>query len=154
MKVVWTERAKHELRGINGYLEYAPTAKQLIKAIRRRVQMLSQFPLMGRMIPEINDPALRELIVGQFRVLHHVYPDRIDILRVVDGHRLFDPFGVSESVTEYELDEPQGAAAKEAAEAFRRWIVIQEIQAGIREADAGLLIPDEELDEYLAARAR
>ena len=100
MKVIWSVEALRELNGINGYLEHSRTAKRLIQAIRRRVRLLSQFPLSGRMIPEIGDPAFREVIVGQFRVLHHV-DDRIEILHVVDGHKLLDPSIVSEAVAEY-----------------------------------------------------
>ena len=37
-----------------------------------------------------------------------------------------------------------------AAESVRKLVVIREIRAGIKEADAGQLIPDEELDDYLA----
>jgi plasmid stabilization system protein ParE len=101
MRVVWKTRGKDELLGITGYLDHPLTAKRLIKAIRKRVRLLAQFPLLGRMIPEIGDPALREVIVGQFRVLHHVYVDRIEILRVVDGHTLLDPSSVSEAIAEY-----------------------------------------------------
>lgn len=104
MRVVWKRRAKDELFAINGYLEHPPTALRLIQAIRKRVRMLSRFPRMGRMIPEIGDPVLRELIVGPFRVLHHVYEDRIEVLRVVDGNKLFDPSEVSEAVAEYRIE--------------------------------------------------
>lgn len=101
MKVVWMGPARAELRGIGGYLERPRTAMRIIRAIRVRVRLLGRFPFSGRMIPEIGDPALREVIVGQFRVLHRVCGNRVEILHVVDGRQLFSPTGLSEAEAVY-----------------------------------------------------
>ncbi|MBN1359621.1 MAG: type II toxin-antitoxin system RelE/ParE family toxin [Sedimentisphaerales bacterium] len=46
---------------------------------------------MGRLVPEVNDPAIRELILGNYRVIYRLRGDLVEILTVHRGARLLDP---------------------------------------------------------------
>jgi plasmid stabilization system protein ParE len=41
----------------------------------------------GRVVPELGDPTVRELIVGNYRLIHEVTPETILILGVIHGAR-------------------------------------------------------------------
>ena len=59
---------------------------------------LSQFPESGRIVPEIDDPAIRERFVYSYRVIYRVATDRLLIVAVVHGRRLL---GAVEGSFEY-----------------------------------------------------
>lgn len=73
-QVVWDDAASDDLRGVYTYLldlseKYADSFLDLVFA---RVELLEQFPRMGRIVPEMNLPSIRELIVENYRVLYFV----------------------------------------------------------------------------------
>lgn len=57
----------------------------MVLATRR----LKDFPESGRMIPEAEDKALREIIVQGYRVMYRVERDRVLVLAVMHGSRDF-----------------------------------------------------------------
>ncbi len=54
---------------------------RLIEATDR----LQQFPLSGRVIPEINAPDCREVIYGAYRIMYRVEGEEVWITGVVHG---------------------------------------------------------------------
>jgi len=50
----------------------------------RRLEM---FPESGRIIPEVEDKMLREIIVQGYRVMYRLEPDRVLILAIMHGSR-------------------------------------------------------------------
>lgn len=58
------------------------------------VDRLREFPESGRVVPEQDDPAVREVIVGAYRVVHEVRPDgRVEVLTVFHAARWFPDLG-------------------------------------------------------------
>ncbi|MCW5921169.1 MAG: type II toxin-antitoxin system RelE/ParE family toxin [Saprospiraceae bacterium] len=47
-------------------------ADTLLDAIFDKVKPIEQFPLLGRMVPELNIPSIRELIVEKYRIIYFV----------------------------------------------------------------------------------
>ena len=43
---------------------------------------------MGRIVPEISNPEIRELIVEKYRIVYRVQEEDIEILTVFEGHKL------------------------------------------------------------------
>lgn len=58
--------------------------RRLIVAIDR----LSQFPQSGRVVPEIEDPAIREVIHGSYRIVYRVIQEQAHILTIHHAARL------------------------------------------------------------------
>ena len=58
-------------------------ASLLVSKLYARVQPLHQFPLMGRMVPELEDPAVRELIEGNYRIIYEVLSDDLILIEHV-----------------------------------------------------------------------
>lgn len=63
-----------------------------MRAVLERIVVLAtrhlgEFPESGRMIPEAEAPALREIIVQGYRVMYRVEASRVLILAVMHGNR-------------------------------------------------------------------
>ena len=44
---------------------------------------------MGRIVPEIEDPNIRELIIYSYRLIYEISPNRIEILAIIHGKQDF-----------------------------------------------------------------
>ncbi len=88
MRVVWADGARTDLLSLVSHIaaENARAAKQMAERIRKRVWGLRRLARAGRIIPEFDDPALREVIVPPFRVLYFV-DEIVSILAVHHGRR-------------------------------------------------------------------
>ena len=61
---------------------------RLVAEVFQRVQALADHPDMGRVVPEFDQPFLRELIHPPFRVVYRRDPQRVRIVRVWRSERL------------------------------------------------------------------
>ena len=55
------------------------------------VERLAHLPRIGRVVPEINDTAIREIILGNYRIIYRLHTELAEILTVYHGARLLDP---------------------------------------------------------------
>jgi plasmid stabilization system protein ParE len=55
------------------------------------VDRLIDFPYSGRSVPELNDPAIREILFGSYRIVYRVKSDMVELLTVYHGLQLLDP---------------------------------------------------------------
>ena len=84
--VVWSKRAYADLEAIGDY--YAQTAQGyaevLVRTLLRVAERLEAFPLSGRVVPEIGDEDLREVIHRNYRIVYLHLPgeDRVEVLTV------------------------------------------------------------------------
>lgn len=61
---------------------------RLVAEVFQRVQVLADHPDMGRVVPEFDQPFLRELIHPPFRIVYRRDPRRVGIVRVWRSERL------------------------------------------------------------------
>ena len=90
-QVALAPSARRDLRDIVRYIsldspERAVSLGQFLIASTKR---LADFPEMGRMVPEFDDPSIREIVVRSYRVVHRVdHGDcRVDVARFWHGAR-------------------------------------------------------------------
>ncbi len=89
--VVWSQQAQDDLAAIRSYIardseHYAQlTIDRLVTAPER----LLIWPRSGRVVPEVGDEDLREVIVGPYRIVYRVHVDGIGIVTVFHGAREF-----------------------------------------------------------------
>lgn len=62
-------------------------AKRLAGRIRKRVLLLREQPLTGRVVPELEHRGFREVMVNPYRIVYEVEQRRVVILRVWHGRR-------------------------------------------------------------------
>jgi addiction module RelE/StbE family toxin len=73
-EISWTAKAKKDLRLIHAYIagDSVFYAGRFIIRILERVEVLENFPLSGRIVPEKDDESIRELIEGNYRIFYKV----------------------------------------------------------------------------------
>ena len=90
-KVVWTLRSRDDLRNIAVFIarDNSAAALRLGDLIFQRVDSLQNFPELGRIVPERSQPTIREIVVGNYRVVYRVRHEQktVEILRVWHGAR-------------------------------------------------------------------
>jgi len=92
-EVRWTPQAADDLEAIADFIaEDSPHyASLFVVDVLDAVQRLEVFPKSGRIVPEANDPIIREIILGNYRIIYRVKPEIVEILTVYHGARLLDP---------------------------------------------------------------
>ena len=87
LQVFWTPQAVADLEAIRHFIARdSPRYGELVAAaIRRTVRRLRTFPRSGRVVEELTDPNIREVIVGSYRVVYYLRQDRVEILTVFHG---------------------------------------------------------------------
>lgn len=84
MQVLWAGPALRELEASLDYIarENPEAADRLGHKVHGAAGKLARFPDLGRMVPETEDPLLRELVEPPFRVMYERQEDAIRILAV------------------------------------------------------------------------
>ena len=87
--VTWSPKARLELADIWNYVKQdsGANALQILHDIAAAVDRLEEYPFSGRMVPEWKQPILRELIVGNYRVMHSIEPEEIIVFTVRHSRR-------------------------------------------------------------------
>jgi len=91
MRIVWSPQSIRDLRAIRDYIakDSERYADLTIARIFTAVEQLLQFPQSGRIVPERDDPEIREIIVGPFRVVYRFRGVAIEVATVFRGSREF-----------------------------------------------------------------
>lgn len=86
----WTDRAISDLVAIAEFIKHDSEkyAKVHIKRIRKRTGQLKDFPYSGRVVSELNQDEIRELVFGNYRIVYRIVSkDRIDVLTIHHSSR-------------------------------------------------------------------
>jgi addiction module RelE/StbE family toxin len=88
-QISWTKKSIKDLRAIYNYIsiDSAFYAARFIGKLITRVDQLLDFPDSGRMVPEKNDPEIRELIEGNYRIFYRIKNEKITVLRIHNAAR-------------------------------------------------------------------
>jgi len=87
-KINWTQEAEKWMREIYYYIaeDSKDTAKKIINAIYKRVEVLEKFPLLGQRLLDWKNRNIRMLLYGHYRIVYLIKEDdSIDILGVFHG---------------------------------------------------------------------
>ena len=90
-KLNWTPQSKNDLISIAEFIakDSRKFARIQIRRIRERAQQLINFPDSGRIVPEVDNPRIREVIIGNYRIIYLLASDeRIDIITVHHSSRI------------------------------------------------------------------
>ncbi len=90
MKILWSPLAVERASEISEYISQDnPTAAaKWVETIFKKVEQLKLSPQSGRVVPEVNDTEIRELIYGNYRIIYRVESNRISILTIRHGKQL------------------------------------------------------------------
>ena len=63
----------------------------MVSKIRDTARKLKDFPNAGRIVPELDDEAIRERFVYSYRLIYRIQNNNVLIVAVVHGRRLLEP---------------------------------------------------------------
>ena len=90
--VKWSVPAKNDLKQIHDYIakDSKYYAQNVVQEIVAKTETLTDFPEIGRVVPEISDQNIRELIVYSYRLIYEISNTGIEILAIIHGRRDFN----------------------------------------------------------------
>jgi plasmid stabilization system protein ParE len=92
--LVWSPEAVEDIDAIAAYIERDSPwyARAVASKIVETAESIPEYPELGRMMPEIDDPAIRERLVHRYRVIYRLDEARVLIVAVIHGRQDFGPF--------------------------------------------------------------
>jgi plasmid stabilization system protein ParE len=87
--VVWAETAWSDLEQVAEYIakDSPRYAAAFVREVRDAARSLARFAERGRIVPELAQPNLRELIVRSYRLIYTLKDDAVYILGFIHGAR-------------------------------------------------------------------
>src|SRR5699024_6818918 len=84
MEVIFTDRFLDRVEEFSDYiaLDNIPKAVAWAEGVFATCQPLQTNPHMGRMVPEFQRPEIREIIHGNYRLIHEVKTSQVDMLTI------------------------------------------------------------------------
>ena len=90
-QVALSPSARRDLRDIVRYISLDSPERALAfgQFLVSNTKRLADFPEMGRVVPEFDDPFIREIVVRSYRVIYRVNHEecRVDVARFWHGAR-------------------------------------------------------------------
>jgi toxin ParE1/3/4 len=90
-RVVWTEAAASDLEEAARYIarDSQYYAAAFVREVRGAARALRASPERGRVVPELGQSDIRELLVRSYRLVYNVAPKQIYVLAMIHGARDF-----------------------------------------------------------------
>ena len=90
-QIIWSLQARDDLREIVTFIaaDNPTTAESFGFRLMSKVDGLANFPLIGRVVPEVGDENIREIILRPYRIIYRVIPAQqvVAVVRIWHGAR-------------------------------------------------------------------
>lgn len=88
-RVKWTQPASDDLADIADYiaLDSKYYAAAFVREIREAARSLRQLARRGRTVPEFGRSTIRELLIGNYRLIYQLRASEVIILAIIHGAR-------------------------------------------------------------------
>ena len=88
--VFWTELALEDLKSIHDYRskDSQVYADRMVDKILKRADQIENFPKSWRVVPELDNESIRELIEGSYRIVYRLTTKQASILRIHHAAKL------------------------------------------------------------------
>ena len=89
--VKWSVPARNDLKQIHDYIakDSKYYARKVTQEIVAKTETLIELPEIGRIVSEISDQNVRELIVYSYRLIYDMSGAGVEILAIIHGRRDF-----------------------------------------------------------------
>lgn len=90
--LIWSAEALADLDAIADYIHRDSPyhARRVVDAALDLAQSIAEQPKIGRIVPELDDPNLRERFLYSYRMLYAITSERIEIIAMIHGRRLLE----------------------------------------------------------------
>ena len=91
-KIKWTPQSLEDIEAIADFIARDSThyACMFTAKVIDAVERLELFPETGRIVPELNRKEIREVILGNYRIIYRIKGDIAEILTVYHSARLLE----------------------------------------------------------------
>lgn len=91
-ELIWSNEALQDIEAIVEYISRDSVyhAGQVIERLFDLAEELPAQPKLGRVVPELGDPNVRERFLYSYRLIYEIGDDAIHILGVIHGKRLLE----------------------------------------------------------------
>lgn len=88
-RLTWHPEAVRDVADIAAFIARdSPTAaRRLARRITAAARRVAAFPRSGRVVPESDDDAIREVFVGSYRVIYRILGPDVQVVMVHHGAR-------------------------------------------------------------------
>jgi plasmid stabilization system protein ParE len=88
----WTPQALDDIEAICKFIARDSNhfAHLFANKVFEKAKTLETFPNAGRVVPESNQEAIREIFHGNYRIIYRLIKDEVQVLTVHHSARLFD----------------------------------------------------------------
>ena len=90
-QVIWAPQAIQDVEAIRAHVarDSAHYADLVVERIVAAVERLQKHPRSGRMVPELGDESIREIVHGNYRIVYRLRHELVEVATVFHGARLF-----------------------------------------------------------------
>ncbi|MDQ3191007.1 MAG: type II toxin-antitoxin system RelE/ParE family toxin [Bacteroidota bacterium] len=91
VEVSWTLQSLEDIENIAEYIakDSVKYAQIQVQEFFKVVKLLEEYPKAGRIVPELSNKSIREIIVGAYRIIYRIVSaQKIDILNVHHSYKL------------------------------------------------------------------
>ncbi len=91
VRVAWSDEALADLTEIHDYIaRLSPRyAAIVVERLLDAMDQVAEYPESGRMVPELAEPTVREVIHGAYRVVYELREEQAEVVTVFRASRLF-----------------------------------------------------------------
>ena len=91
-KIRWTFQALEDVEAIANFIARDSTyyAGIFTKKVFEVIERLESFPESGRIVPELSRKEIKEIILGNYRMIYRIKKDIVEILTVYHSARLLE----------------------------------------------------------------
>ena len=88
-RLIWSPRAADDLEDLVEFIakDSDTYARSFARRILAAAKAIPRHPLIGRIVPEMENPKIRERIVGNYRLVYRVTADTLEIVTILHGAR-------------------------------------------------------------------
>jgi toxin ParE1/3/4 len=94
MQIRFSPQALRDLEDIHAFIsrDNPEAATRWIARLISSARRAAKTPRAGRMLPEIGEPEIREVLLRTYRIIYRLEPKRVVVLTVLEGRRRLKPF--------------------------------------------------------------
>ena len=91
-KIVWSPEAIEDLESIVEYIARDSEfyARAVVTKILEVSRSIKDYPLIGRVVPEVGDEKIRERFIYSYRLVYRIEEERVLIIAIIHGKRLLE----------------------------------------------------------------
>lgn len=94
-RVIWSPRAAADLEAICEYIAHDSEyyARLVAERIVAAVEATADFPEAGSIVPEFDDPDVRENFVHRYRIIYRMRHNTVELVTILHGSRQLPHIG-------------------------------------------------------------